>query len=149
MKNLAYTFEVVLGNLHVCGGILQRHADQGEIVDLSQIILKLTFDIVMESAFDVKLSTQLDPPDAVTEGSQYLHQNDTLLRIVWEGMLNPFKKYYFWSADRAKAATAREYKQRMAGRILQEYRAKHGDEVSYVVLSLVCVTYSYSTICTS
>lgn len=130
MKNLAYTFEVVLSNLLVCGDILQGHADKGEIVDLGQIILKLTFDIVMQSAFDVKLSTQLDSPDAVTDGSEYQRHHDTHLRIVWEGMLNPFKKFYFWSADGAKAARAREYKQRLAGRILQEYRAKHGDEVS-------------------
>lgn len=109
--------------------IFQGHIDKGEVVDLGDVLTKLTFDIILHSAFDAQFCTQRDLSGSTSVGATYLRVHDQHVKIIWEGMWNPFKKYYFWSGDQSKDQQAKLYKQEMIKKMLQEYRAKHGDEV--------------------
>jgi cytochrome P450 len=129
MKNLAYTFGVVYENLLTGSKIIDHKIQQKQTLDLGEFMLRLTFDTITQSAFDAKLSTLLDDdPHSTEDGAQYMVQQDTFLRVISANLLNPLKKFMFWSADNRAAEASRVFKRDMATRLIESYRTAHAGE---------------------
>lgn len=147
MKNLSYTFHVVYNNLLIGSTIIDQKIKDNQPLQLGEFMLNLTFDTIIESSFGTKLNTQLNNVNntGITSttatkssgtlnnneiGALYMHHQDIFLRIIAANLMNPFKKYIFWSSDHKKVKESREFKYKMAEYLYENYKKQHSsDEV--------------------
>ena len=119
-SNLKYTFAVVLKSLLKCNSKLSRYCESSSTFDLSDVMIRLTFDVITESAFGVNWNVQSDD---VSDGSVFLHENDIRLRESVHQLYNPLRKYFFWvdGVKRRELATERIFT--ILRKVVDDYRA--------------------------
>jgi cytochrome P450 len=129
MRNLAYTFRVIYDNLLCGSSVLDQKIAAKEQLDLGDFMLRLTFDTIVQSAFDAKVSTLLeDGRETTTQGLRYMHVQEEFLKITAANLLNPLKRLMFWSKDNMTVAAARAFKVGFAERLIQVYHDTHTAE---------------------
>lgn len=119
--NLKYTFEVILNSLIKCQHKLSLYAKAGTTFDLNDVMIRLTFDVISESAFGANWNTQSE--DVVSDGTVFLHETDVRLRESARRTFNPLRKYCFWSKDYQRHALAIERVVSIMRGVVNDYRA--------------------------
>lgn len=126
MTNLKYTFPIMFKCLNTFGSILSPHIGSNSVFDLNEAMIKLTFDIITETNFDVSFDAQHDTGDGVA--SRYLELTETKLRYGYRNALNPFFKFMFWLPDHKEATTATTELTNILEGIVSGYRNSHSPE---------------------
>jgi hypothetical protein len=119
--HLKYTFQVILNCLHKCQHKLTKYAEAGTTFELSDIMIRLTFDVITESSFGVNWNTQSD--DIVSDGTVFLHESDIHLKEGYRRTFNPLRKYCFWLKDYQRNEVAAERILSVLRGVVSDYRA--------------------------
>lgn len=120
-KNLEYTQTVMKECLLKFGSILKRKAESQERFLLDNDMIRLTLDIISESAFGVNFNTMSHSEDNV--GEFYMQENELFLKEASRAALNPLRSCMFWSADRRRAGEARRNVMDMARKLIADHRS--------------------------
>lgn len=124
--HLKYTFGVILKSLVACQNKLAAYAASGAEFELNDVMIRLTFDVITESSFDVNWNTQNE--ELESDGSVYLRESDKLLREGFRRAFNPLRKYCFWTEDHKRNELARDRIASLLRRVVSKYRAGHEEE---------------------
>lgn len=111
-------------NLNKFGRILSKHTDDCSDLTLDEAMVNLTLDIITEAAFGVNFGTMDGRVDNL--GFQYMRDNELFLKESGRSMLNPFRKYMFWSGERNQASAAKHSLMSLSRNLIKKYR----DEMS-------------------
>ena len=105
-----------------CQHKLSVYAKARTTFDLNDVMIRLTFDVISESAFGLNWNTQDE--DLVSDGTLYLHETDVRLRESARRTFNPFRKYCFWTQDYQRHVLAIERIVNIMRGVVKEYRAE-------------------------
>ena len=72
---------------------------------LDKEMIRLTLDIISESAFGVNFNTMVHSDANL--GEYFIEENELFLKEAMRAILNPFRKFMFWNAERIRALKAR------------------------------------------
>lgn len=122
-KNLEYTQSVIKNCLQKFGSILSQKAKNTQSFMLDNDMIRLTLDIISESAFGINFNTMVRSDDNM--GEFYMHENELFLKEAAKTMLNPLRKFMFWSSDRRRALQAKERVLELAHNLIKSHRQKH------------------------
>lgn len=125
-KNLEYTQKVMKECLQRFGSILQDKANNGTRLMLENEMVRLTLDIISESAFGVNFNTMIHSDDNL--GEFYMQENELFLKEGSRSALNPLRKLMFWDADRKRAFQARDNVMQLAHNLIKNYRMQIRDK---------------------
>ena len=124
-KNLEYTQKVIKECLEKFGNILQKHAEEKTPVVLDNAMIRLTLDIITESAFGVNFNTMAQSDDNL--GDFYMHENELFLKEAARSGLNPVRKLMFWNEERCRAMSARANLMKLAQNLIDNHRKQYSD----------------------
>ncbi len=119
---MKYTFKVVLDSLLLCEQKLTKYAEEGTVFELNDVMIKLTFDVITESAFGINWKTQED--GVTSEGNVFLHESDIRTREGFRRTLNPFRKYCFWLSSHSRYEVATKRVLSILRRVVEDYRSR-------------------------
>ena len=119
-QNLEYTQAVIKKCLQNFGDILQKHAEEKTPVVLDGVMIRLTLDIITESAFGVNFKTMGQSDDNM--GDYFMHENELALKEASSAALNPVRNLLFWNKERNRALTAKSNLMNLAQNLIDNHR---------------------------
>lgn len=125
LRNLEYTQSVIKGNLKRFGDILQQKVHEKQSFMLDNEMIRLTLDIISESAFGVNFNTMVHSNDNM--GEFYMSEDDLFLKEASTVLLNPLRQLMFWNKDRQRALKARANMMELAHNLIKKHREKKQD----------------------
>jgi hypothetical protein len=143
MKNLEYTQRVMKNCLQKFGNVLQHQAATKTPCMLDNVMIRLTLDIVTESAFGVNFNSLVPGDDSI--GDFYMNENELFLKEAARGFLNPLRKYMFWNEERKRAQVAKQNVMNVAQNLMETYRntsTMKGDDDKSIMGRLMSCEYA-------
>jgi cytochrome P450 len=129
-SNLKYTFDIIFKSLQVMERKLLRCVNEDIPFELCEEMIKLTFDVITESSFNVYFNTLSDEGEAISnskkaEGLSFLHNSEIKLRIAFKRTLNPLRKYMFWLSENNEHDVASSNIVNILKGVVAEYNQNH------------------------
>jgi cytochrome P450 len=127
-KNLEYTQKVMKECLQKFGKLLKQMTDDGTPFMLDNMMIRLTLDIITESAFGFNFNTLDGNKDNL--GEFYMSENELVLKEAARSALNPVRKYMFWNEEHRRALQARSNMMALAQNLIDSHREKMAEGVT-------------------